>query len=118
MTIRNLLAQPAVIIAADQSVITTLSPSGTVAIVVPGSAAAAPPIDGIPVVDFARPASVTGLPEASDPDPILVSAIVADAMRQLGLRHPAGVYTPQPLVFDAARKPVGAPGLIHHADLS
>lgn len=118
MTIRNLLAQSAVIIAADQSVITTLPSSGTVAIVVPGSAADAPPIDGIPVVGFARPANVTGLPACDDPDPILVSAIVADAMRQLGLRHPAGVYTPQPLVFDAARKPIGAPGLILHADLS
>jgi hypothetical protein len=118
VTIKNLLAQSATIVDAAGLTVATIPTSGIVATVIVGSVQSAPALDGIPVVLFARPVSVTGLPGADDESPILVSAIVADAMRQLGLRHAAGVYSPQQLMFDANRKSLGTPGLIYHSDLS
>lgn len=92
-------------------------PSVGVAKAVPGSSIDMGTISAIPVVAFTRPARVEGLPD-SDDEAIIVPAIVADAMKQLGLRHRAGVYSPQQLLFDADRRPIGAPGLIFHSDLS
>ena len=106
MTIKSMLAQTATFLSPSGEVLRQIPPSGTVATVVPGAATPCSAVDGLPVTAYAPPARVDGLPDPSGADPILVPAIVADAMRQLGLRHAAGVYTPQPLVFDAQRKPV------------
>lgn len=57
----------------------------------------------------------------SDSSPLLVSALVAQAMRDQGLIHLAGVYTCEELVFageGSDRRPLGTPGLVYHPDLS
>lgn len=116
--LKNLIPQSIIIINDAAQVVAKLPPSG----VVPRAIAADPLVGsyiaGIPTVVHAPFTHIEGLPDASDPDPIVVAPLVADAMRQLKLKHPAGVYSPQPLVFDVNRKPLGTLGLIHHTDLS
>lgn len=116
--LKNLIPQSLTIINDAAQVVAKLPPSGVVARAIAADPVVGTYIAGIPTVVYTPFTRIEGLPAASDPDPIVVPHLVADAMRQLGLKHPAGVYSPQPLVFDASRNPLGTLGLIHHTDLS
>lgn len=102
---------------ASRTVVRQIPPSGTVAVVVSGASAPRDDEEGIPCVCYGRPTRVVGIP-TSDEGPVIVAAQVASAMAELGLLYPGGVYTPQQLVFDDARRPIGSPGLIHWPHLS
>jgi hypothetical protein len=116
--INSMLAQTATFLSPSGEVLRQIPPSGTVATVVSGAPLPTIPTDGIATLEFAAPSRVDGLPDPSSPDPILVPAIVAAAMRQLGLRHAAGVYTLQPGPAPRPGRALGTPGLIYHTDLS
>lgn len=110
MTIINLTPHAVTLHGADgQSV--TLPPSGQVARLAVAREAMAPVVvDGVTLA-VSRPTlgAVTGLPDAQPGVLLLVSALVADAVRR------ADVVSPGELVRDAAGVIVGAKGLCAYA---
>lgn len=118
----NLLPQDYTAVYPDGSPHVTLAATGKVAHVIHSQLTPMSPIrigdTEIPCVSYGgEPDGILGLPPTSCHDPILVTAQVADAMRLLGMSYPAGVYTPQHLVYKDG-KLLGSPGLIYHRDIS
>ena len=110
MTIKNLTPHAVTLHGAEGKAV-TLPPSGQVARLAVAREAMAPVVvDGV-TLSVSRPTlgAVTGLPDAQPGVLLLVSALVADAVRR------ADVVSPGELVRDAGGVIVGAKGLCAYA---